>query len=216
MMAIANLQASIDRLTEMVEEVAIAIEDLREHFNDPQESEILAMVETIDSDVYERYLRTGTVAETDWDRIASAEQLFKTQHRAIRLKLDRLLKYDTIKSARHTVRNVTPQQIRNWITLEAFLVRALYRWTTLMLKVREQRGELNSDDVDNAYRHAEDYRSQAQRMVARLRENPTPAGRSRLQQLRTDGLVRGFMKDRRGRKKCGHLGRRGSCPGSRR
>lgn len=202
MAAIASLQASIDNLTDLVQDLGADVSELKDILQAEQQGEILAMVETIDSDVYETYQRTGAVSQTDWERIAPAEQLFKAQHRQILLELDRKqreLAFRTVAEAKRAMR-VDRQRITTLIALEAYLLRSLSRWVTLMLTVKQQRGELASHDVEKGRSIVEEYRLTAHALVMALRSTDTHMDdRAWYSRLFKDGLVLGAHNDRNAR-----------------
>lgn len=203
MAAIASLQASIDRLTDMVKDLSVEVEGLKAFLHGEQHGQILAMVETIDTEVYESYLRTGAVSQTDWERIAHAEQLFKAQHRQLLIELDdvqKTLAFRTAPAAKQALR-VDLRRLTTLVALEAYLLRSFSRWVTLMLTVKQQRGELASHDVEKARNIVEEYRAMAHVSVTALRTTDTSMGdRAWYSRLFKDGLVVGAHNDHNTRK----------------
>ncbi|CAM3895884.1 hypothetical protein [Janibacter anophelis] len=199
MAAIACLQASIDRLTDMVKDLSVEVGELKAFLHGEQQGQILAMVETIDTEVYESYLRTGAVSQTDWERIAHAEQLFKAQHRQLLIELSdvqKTLAFRTAPAAKQALR-MDLRRVTTLVALEAYLLRSFSRWVTLMLTVKQQRGGASSLDVEQIRRRVDEYRVAAHRSITAIRDTDTHMrGRPWSQLLIKEGIPLGVLNDR--------------------
>jgi hypothetical protein len=195
--AAAQLQASIQRLTDLVEQVAQDLRAVLHFLRLEQESEVLAAVETID-DLYRRYKDELAIGSVDWDRIAGLEQILKRQHRQIvgeLAEIERQMRFTSIESAKHAL-GVGAERVQNLLTLEWFLLRAWARWAELMLAAKSVRGELTLAAVREARSLVDGYLHGARTAVEgiSLAEGEI-RGRGVLEMLFSNGLVWGSHVD---------------------
>lgn len=195
--AVAQIQADIKRLMSLVEDVALDVKAILHFLQLGQEAEVLAATETI-QDIYLRFCSDLSVGFIDWDRLAGLEQVLKTQHRQIVGELESIavaMAFTTVKEARAAAR-ITPDRFQNLITLDAYVLDSLAKWSEMMLSARASRGE-------NSLAAASETRTQMQNYVADLRTvlgkvnsaTSVMSGRGFWEKLFDNGFVVGSRRD---------------------
>lgn len=195
--AVAQIQADIQRLTALVEQVAFNVKAILEFLHLGQEAEILAATETIDQ-IYARYCDELNIPSTDWDRLAGLEQVLKTQHRQIIGELDKVaknLKFSTVDQAK-TAAQIDAGRVEKLIHLEWYLLCSLNKWGELMLATKAGRGEHNLAAATEVRRLGEEYLDDARTVLREIRKADSDmAGRGIWERLFSHGLLFGWLKD---------------------
>lgn len=198
-MAIAQLQVSIDRLTELVEAVAADVKTILVFFCTEQQAAILAAVETID-DIYTVVRADGHVTSTDWQRVHGLEQVLKQQHRQVLAEWQHIasaLAFRDIHAAKASL-ELAPERVRNLVTLEHYLLRAFHRWTELMLDWRAESGHASAASLATARETATRYSREAIEALQSISAADTEDIRWRtvFEMLIKDGILMGLRHDR--------------------
>lgn len=198
-LAIAQLQSSIDRLTTLLESVASDVKTVLVFLRTEQEAAILAAVETID-DIYSAVQTEGRITNTDWERIYGLEQVLKQQHRQVlaeRRDIAAALGFRDIHAARTSL-DLDPERVRNLVTLEHYRLRAFHRWAELMLGWRAASGHSSASSVTAARDTAARYTEEAVAALEAVRAADTDelAWRGVLEMLFDDGIWMGLRHDR--------------------
>lgn len=197
-MAIAQLQASIDELTALVESVAADVRAILVFLRTEQQASILAAVETID-DIYSVVRADGHVTSTDWERIQGLEQVLKQQHRQILSEWQDVasaLAFRDIKNAKVALK-LDPERVQNLVRLEYYLLRAFHRWTELMLDWKAQSGHTSATSVATARDTTARYVRDAIEALGSIRAADTQniKWRNPFEMLAKDGIVLGRRHD---------------------
>lgn len=196
-LALAQVQASIERLSGLIEDVGRDVKDILTFLHLEQEADVLAAVEAIDG-AYQSYESLARTSSVDWDVIASLGQVLKKQHRQIIGELDSIgatLRFGSIPQAQRA-RELDPQRVANLATLEYYLLRSLARWTELLLATKARRGELVGDEAMLARRSMEKYFSTARSTLEGIAcADSQIRGRRWWDQLVTHGVVMGAARD---------------------
>lgn len=196
--ALAQVQASIDRLTDLLEKVSLDVRQILTFLHHEQQASILAAVETVDQ-VYEANRLDWAIGVVDWSRVVGLEQVIKQQHRQVLLELGEIaqdLEFHDIAAAERSMTR-RPERVRHLVALEYYLLRALNRWTALMLASKQRQGEMTREDIAAARDTLERYTEHAHAMLKAIRKSDSRhiKGRNFFEMLFSDGLVVGARKD---------------------
>lgn len=197
MLAVAQVQASIQILTAQVERVGRDVQSIVKFLHYEQEAEILAAAETIE-EVHARLVRGG-ISETDWQRIAGLEQVVKKQYRQVLHELRDIREVLDFRNVPTAKACLELDEDRLWalVTLAAHLLVAFDRWTDLMLAHKSLTGEASLDEIEAARQRTSEYLTGAREAVgAVLSVTGRPfVGRTWHEQLLKDGIVIGRRND---------------------
>lgn len=198
-MAIAQMQASINGLTEAVDAIGADVRATLIFLHNQQQAAVLAAVETID-EIHASLGRDRTLGRTDWERISNLEQLLKDQHRQVLAELTKIadaLEFRDVAAAKSSL-HVTPERVQHLVTLEYYLLRSFHRWTELMLTWKSQSDEATPSNIVAARDRVTTYTKDACDNIERIRLTDTAInGRNPWTRLLKDGFVFGALNDRR-------------------
>jgi hypothetical protein len=189
----AQTQMTLERMELVLEDLRSTLDALVRTVRVEREADVLSALEMI-AEVWGRYRDSGTVSETDWDRIAHLEQTLRKRHREVIGELDAVasaMRFTTLKEAR-TSRKITRQSVRNLVTLEVYLRHGLTQHLQLSLALRQVRGEATRGLANEAGRVLERYGSMAHRTYDSVRAIDSDAKeKSVLKMLMTKGIFAG-------------------------
>lgn len=195
----AQMQASIESLTDMVEEAGRSIQDVLYQLRGQQQADILAAVETITA-AHARFISLDRLDTGELELVAPLGQLLKSQHRQILQELQTAaatLEFHTFAEAKGSL-HCDADRMSDLVALEMHLLRALTRWNELRVARLAGDGSLDSDDISTIRANLIDYLGSARRAIEAIASAEShPTERHWLEQLATHGLLGGHLRDRR-------------------
>lgn len=201
--ALAQVAATLEGLTERIEELQLDLASVMRLLHLEQEAEALAAVETV-ADVHEQYRDSGSVGSVNWDRIAEVEQPLQRLHRQIIGELrcvGRLARLTSITEARGFLR-VDVGRVADLLDLEEYVIHALAQWTELYVAAQCERDESQSHAAHPSSERLQSRMDEAREAIEALSTaNGQLPNRGAWERLRTHGFIGGALKDRKTRRK---------------
>lgn len=159
--AVAQLQAQVEALTELVEGVAEDVKTIIRFLRIEQEADVLAAVGII-IDVQQGSRAAGRVTGHDWSRVATLEHVLLKQHGALLMELAHdadSLNFHSMEQAKAAAK-IDPTSVDRRLGVVAHLLWALAQWYELLLASKSQSGELREGEAQEIYQrfvgHLED------------------------------------------------------------
>lgn len=206
---LAAIQAQLERLEDMLNSVVLNTARIVEHLHVQQRAHILAALNLI-SAIHERTARTGTLATTDWERLAGTVEFeLEGQLTAVSEELTRRLAGGDFKSnpkqSAKVMDELDPKRVSELLQLQRVLIGGLRRYTELLLIRKLDADEFDEQEALDAQARLQALHERHAGALARLEELAIAARRakprSNLERLMKDGIVVGSRND------TGHLAR---------
>ena len=189
--AVARLQAQVEALTDLVEDVGADVKSILRFLHVEQDSQVRTAIGTI-AEVHVGSQAAGRVSRHDWDRVAGLEQVLLSQHRALVSELStdaETLQFGTLEQAKNAAR-IDCADLDRRLALDLLLLRAMAQWNEVMLAAKAQSGELRDGEAQQVTQRFTDHLEDTHAVINELsrtggRIEPRPWWRA----LVTEGIV---------------------------
>lgn len=199
---LVSLKSDIARLEVALAGITADVKNIVRFLEVEQESNVLAALETI-SGIHTSMRRTGRVAQEDWDRVASLEQILKAVERQVLSEMSEIadaMTFDTLPQAQKAMKSVTAERLEQLKFLLFYNLLAQEQWIELMITRKRETGSLQDFDIEQAGSGVIKTRERALKLLRKVEHSSHPdaalKGTHPFKMLYTKGLLVGWQYER--------------------
>jgi len=145
--SMAALQAEIEALRDLAEQIAADVREILDFLRIEQAADIAAAVNTV-NDVFEAVLRRGVVGHVDWTRVAGLEHVLRKQATQVEQELDAIrdaLDFNgRVVHDFEVTRRVEARRVEALLQMTLVIERALEQHAWLQLAHKDELGEFDA------------------------------------------------------------------------
>jgi hypothetical protein len=199
---VAALQAEIEALRDLAEQIAADVRAVLEFLRIEQSAEVSAAVNTV-NEVFEAVIRRGVVGHVDWARVVGLEQILRKQATQVEQELegirDRLDFNGHVSHDFKITREVQPERVEALLKMTLILEKALEQQAWLQLAHKGEVAEFDEVAAEQLLRSLDKARKRRRSLAKAIRKAASTApqveGRPWLERLFKDGIVVGGQRD---------------------
>lgn len=199
---LVSLKSDIARLEVALDGITADVKNIVRFLEVEQESNVLAALETING-IHTSMRRSGRVAQEDWDRVASLEQILKAVERQVLSEMSEIadaMTFDTIPQAKKAMKSVTAERLEQLKFLLFYNLLAQEQWIELMITRKRETGSLQDFDIEQAGSGVIKTRERALNLLRKVEHSSHPdaalKGTRPFKMLYTKGLLVGWQYER--------------------